>query len=812
MKSIYTCQHPKGCGKKTKGRYPIFSFVLKNLSALLVIFLLFFSSEGFGQAGDLSQIRNGSGKIQNSVLDTCGTCWVNGNAGASNAHYTEGMSIAYRSLITGLTPGVCYEYELGYDTYHSNMAIDYLTHFQRLQPHGPFGHPAEVIDPLALVSGSTLYHMTVVAGGTNTLAIPAPAPSGITSGAFNKDGTPRDISNQAATSFNALPAAQKLMTAYNATITLIRYVSQAAIVLGGSDAETRIRVRFTAQSDSVILAWGGHIASRLDWGYSKDNKGNLIPLSAAGISGSPYHMRQKAFDKVECNTNAIPTVLTSFSGFGNQDRSLSAAAVIPPPDCPSIPSQTKCLESTSFTFSIPSPQAGATYTWSFGSNTANAAFSGGTNTGTSVTIVPVSAGGFTAGSFTLNILASLNAVDQQCDGVTTGTVVKVIATADASPTTIDITSTAHSTTLTANIDASSSDANNANYNYQWSIVTAGTHGSLTNATSRIATYTAGVLDAGTTIQFKVVATQKSSPFCSDDAVVSINVSSAGTCSVSPHDAVCQGTLITHTGTPDPKPATATYTWSLQGYGGSGTTTSTITNTYANGGTSIEVNATQSYRIVLTEVYQNTAVNTSCYQDVSVTPTPSLAVVYNAPGCADKTFTVDVTSPTLGYTYNATQPGDPNTDISITPTAGSPTVHFTGLTDGNGYIIKVTTTGPGCSVTSDCGNTSTPTVANTVNNSVTSYNLMIKSPSKVAVFPNPFTDKVRFNLVSTVSGMGTLELYNILGQKVATVFQGYIKAGTELTKDYYAPKAQRNTLIYVFRVGDQRITGKLLELK
>lgn len=812
MKSIYTCQQPKTCGTIKKDLYSGFSFGIRNLSTVFVIYLLFLSSASFGQAGDLSQIRNGNGKVQNSILDTCGTCWVNGNAGASNAHYTEGMSIAYRSLITGLTAGTCYEYELGYDTYHSAMAIDYLTHFQRLEPHGPFGHISEVIDPLALVSGSTQYHMTVVSGGFNTFTIPAPAPSGITSGSFNKNGTARDISNQAATSFNALPAGQKLMTIYNGTVTLIRYVSQASIVIGGADAETRIRVRFMALKDSVILAWGGHIASRLDWGYSKDNKGNLTPLSAAGISGSPYHMRQKAFDKVVCNTNPTPTVLTSFSGFGNQDRSLSAAAVVPPPDCPSIPSQTKCLESTSFTFTIPSPQAGATYTWSFGSNTANAAFSGGTNTGTTVTIVPATSGGFTAGSFTLNITASLNGVTQECTGVTTGTVVQVIATAAASPTLIDITSTAHSTTLTADIDGSSSDPNNANYNYEWSIVTSGTKGSLTNATSRIATYTAGVGDAGTTIQFKVIATQKNSPGCADDATVSINVNSVGSCSVSAHDPVCQNSTVTHTGTPNPVPSTATYTWSLQGYGGSGTTTSTITNTYANGGTSIEVNATQSYRIVLSEVYQNTSVNTSCYQDVQVIPTPTLSTVYNAPGCSDKTFTVDVTSPTIGYTYSITQPGDPNNTIDpITPTAGSPTVHFAGLTNGNGYVVTVTSDVANCQVTSDCGTTSTPLVANT-STSIKSYNILLKSPTKVAVFPNPFTDKVRFNLVSGVSGMGTLELYNLLGQKVATVFEGYIKAGTEITKDYNAPRAGRNTLIYLFKVGDQRVTGKLIELK
>jgi uncharacterized repeat protein (TIGR01451 family) len=54
-----------------------------------------------------------------------------------------------------------------------------------------------------------------------------------------------------------------------------------------------------------VLAWGGHIATRKDWG-----NGN----SAVAISGSPYHTRLIDLDG---------------SG-GNQDRSLSAAAVIFP--------------------------------------------------------------------------------------------------------------------------------------------------------------------------------------------------------------------------------------------------------------------------------------------------------------------------------------------------------------------------------------------------------------------------------------------------------------------------------------------------
>ena len=74
------------------------------------------------------------------------------------------------------------------------------------------------------------------------------------------------------------------------------------------------------------------------------------------------------------------------------------------------------------------------------------------------------------------------------------------------------------------------------------------------------------------------------------------------------------------------------------------------------------------------------------------------------------------------------------------------------------------------------------------------------------------DKVRFNLTSGASGYGSLELYNTLGQKIAVVYQGYVQAGRQVNKDYLIPKGQRNTLIYVFKVGEQQVTGKLMGLK
>ena len=80
---------------------------------------------------------------------------------------------------------------------------------------------------------------------------------------------------------------------------------------------------------------------------------------------------------------------------------------------------------------------------------------------------------------------------------------------------------------------------------------------------------------------------------------------------------------------------------------------------------------------------------------------------------------------------------------------------------------------------------------------------------VSSAPNPFTNRVRFTLQSNISGQGSLEIFNALGQKIATVYQGSIEAGKPLNKEYVAPRSLRSNLIYVFRVGDQKTSGKLL---
>ena len=79
---------------------------------------------------------------------------------------------------------------------------------------------------------------------------------------------------------------------------------------------------------------------------------------------------------------------------------------------------------------------------------------------------------------------------------------------------------------------------------------------------------------------------------------------------------------------------------------------------------------------------------------------------------------------------------------------------------------------------------------------------------VSAYPNPFSDNINFEVETKQSGQGTLEVYNMTGQKVKTVFSGYMNAGRQRFS-MTVPAGQTSVLLYVFRMGNQRITGKLL---
>ena len=221
---------------------------------------------------DLDQCRNGTELAPVGCDDSAE--WVNGNANAQQAHWSETEYLAYRMKFTGLTPGP-YTVVIGYDILKSGKhAIDYL---------GTYNATETTANPCAGLADCT--------GTPMTWPIPEDTLT-VTSNINPNTG---------------LPIVQHAgeFTMWGGTITDAQYLTYA----GGE--ERLIKVTFNATITDPVLAWGGHIAWIGDWGA-----GN----SAVAVSGSPYHMRLKGL---------CPDTPATCTTGGNQDRSLDNDAVVP---------------------------------------------------------------------------------------------------------------------------------------------------------------------------------------------------------------------------------------------------------------------------------------------------------------------------------------------------------------------------------------------------------------------------------------------------------------------------------------------------
>ena len=196
--------------------------------------------------------------------------WVNGNLNASKSLYNEGDSIAYRMRFDNLTLAPGHTVKIEWDTTKSSKhALDYITTWNRTV--------ADANPCLGITGcGAGLFASTIY-------AIPA---------------------DPQVTGAGVTPAAGNF-TFFGATITAVSpyFYSTGSGFTG--DKSAGLILSFTPSVKNPVLAWGGHIATRPDWGV-----GN----SAVAISGSPYHTRLLDLD----------------GAGGNQDRSLSADAVVFP--------------------------------------------------------------------------------------------------------------------------------------------------------------------------------------------------------------------------------------------------------------------------------------------------------------------------------------------------------------------------------------------------------------------------------------------------------------------------------------------------
>jgi hypothetical protein len=335
---------------------------------LIVLAFLFTNFSAVGQTIDkLEQGANGKLTSVKSPVD-----WVTGNVNEAKAHYSCGMTIPYRLSVSGLVPGQTYQVTLGYDTKKNGKhAIDILTSFWRPNGHDIFGHAPEIIQPL---DGFTLDPSIY-----NDYALPRPTYEVLSGAGFLMPtfGFDQEVISD--------PSLMQ-MRIYNGTISGMEFQTDGMqpdeFVETTSDYLV-VNFQVNPGQSQVVLAWGGRIACEDQWGPG---------LSAADITGSPYHMFVH---------NCV-----NLSGCGNKEVQLSATAVLLPPACRVVGPDPLCgnVEAV-YSTEVIDPALNPTYSWEITNNVSGStnAYIVGANNGSSVTVNS----GTLTGSFTLIVTVTI---------------------------------------------------------------------------------------------------------------------------------------------------------------------------------------------------------------------------------------------------------------------------------------------------------------------------------------------------------------------------------------------------------------------
>jgi hypothetical protein len=390
--------------------------------------------------------------------------------------------------------------------------------------------------------------------------------------------------------------------------------------------------------------------------------------------------------------------------------------------------------------------------------------------------------GLVAGKYTVTITDALNCPSTRFTTVTASAPV----TASAGD---DFTKTCISNTSGKQIGA----ASEAGFTYSWSPATGLSNASVSNPTA----------NPSSTTTYTVTKTNTSTGCSNTDQVtVTVNntavVANAGddfTKSCSSNTSGKQIGAASEAG--------FTYSWSPA----TGLSNASVSNPTAN------PSSTTTYTITKT----NTSSGCSNTDNVTVTVNtdapgaPTICVVQPSL-CGPATGSITILSP-LGADYEY------SIDNGASWQSGT---EFNNLAAGSVTGIKVKYLSSGCISTaancdaSECSSaarlattTSTQNETPTLTNGLNDLNVA-ENQTTVKAFPNPFSDHVKFVVTASEGGKGSLEVFNSLGQKVQTVFQGYIRSGANMFQ-VNLPSMKSAQLIYVLRVGNKHVTGKLLQL-
>jgi hypothetical protein len=198
--------------------------------------------------------------------------FVNGNLNASKAHYNEGDSIPYRAVMDDLQTGHTYSIVIQWDTVDSGAyALDYLTSYN--YSFEGSRHPGEPdVTPTTGVSDLSIDSDLLNPDNISTVLIPSDPRLLDGFGTGTQFGVTDGLDS-------GQPSGAQYITVFGAVTGL----STSQIIYSPDGTKASIVVSFTYtggnanNADSVVLAWGGHIASSLDWA---DDAGETVQTAS----------------------------------------------------------------------------------------------------------------------------------------------------------------------------------------------------------------------------------------------------------------------------------------------------------------------------------------------------------------------------------------------------------------------------------------------------------------------------------------------------------------------------------------------------
>jgi len=303
----------------------------------------------------------------------------------------------------------------------------------------------------------------------------------------------------------------------------------------------------------------------------------------------------------------------------------------------------------------------------------------------------------------------------------------------------------------------------------------------------------------TTTQFRAVV---KSGVCdaanSSPVTVTVNPASVGGSTSAGNSPICAGTgtsitLANHTGAIEKWQSNTSGTWV-------DVPSSAGVNPLSTG----NLNTTTQFRAVVKSGVCDAVNSSPTTVTVGANPTLPAFTVTEPSLCGTSTASINFCNTVTGYTYKV---GSQN---AINGNGSGQSV--SGLAAGSNPNIEVTNTTGGCKTTFTCSQSvlSCPAAGGISSRTSSPINEVSSSQTTVKAYPNPFSDKIKFVITSPISGDGSLDVYNMMGQRVKSVYNGFIAEGTQ-TFELSLSTRQVANLVYVLRIGDKKTTGKILQI-